>query len=69
MIYNYFMYANSSLSLNQFKICVKYLKIIDDGHKIVIGNNLKVLKVVGLTNQLAFAMFEVLNNDIFFQSF
>jgi hypothetical protein len=50
-------------------ICVKYLKIIDDGHKIVIGKNLKVLKVVGLTNWLAFARFEALDDDKKFQSF
>jgi hypothetical protein len=48
---------------------VKYLKIIDDGHKIVIRKNLKVLKVVGLTSWLAFAMFEALDDDLFFQSF
>ncbi len=48
---------------------MKYLKIINDGHKIVIGKNLKVLKVVGLTNWLGFAMFEALDDDKKIQSF
>jgi hypothetical protein len=42
---------------------MKYLKIIDDGHKIIIGKNPEVLKVVGLTSSLAFAMFEALDDD------